>query len=137
MLNTTSIAVRRAYGATNASARVPRATTCSGGPGGGSTIPVSAATRSSSALTTRSASAKRPWAASQRGLSGTWRRMNHTATALTEPISTTQRQLPNPSGLVGTSSQASSATVGTEANCTVWFTANARPRIVLGTSSLM
>ncbi len=50
-----------------------------------------------------SASATRPWAASQRGLSGTPRRMNHTATALSEPISTTQRQPEKPYGSSGTS----------------------------------
>lgn len=62
--------------------------------------------------------------------------MNQTTTALTEPSSTTQRQPATPAGVAGTSSQDTSATAGTAANSMVWFTAKARPRTDLGTSSL-
>ena len=80
----------------------------------------------------RSASAPRALSASQRGLSGTARRIHHTTPAPSEPISTTKRQPSMPNGLAGTSCHASSATIGMAANCTIWLSAKARPRTCLG-----
>jgi len=53
------------------------------------------------------------------------------------PISTTQRQPSKPAGASGTSHQARNATIGTAMNITAWLTAKARPRIQLGTSSVI
>jgi len=105
--------------------------------GGGSDAPSSDWTRASSAATTRSASSSFPWAMSQRGLSGTLCRMNHTKIAPAAPISTTQRQPSSPNGWRGTSSPAASATTGIVRNCTIALKAKARPRSSFGTSSAM
>ena len=60
-----------------------------------------------------SASSSLPCVASQRGLSGTRRRIHQTKTAPSAPISTTQRQPSSPSGAIGTSCHARNATTGT------------------------
>ncbi|MHC2434305.1 hypothetical protein ACVMB0_001680 [Bradyrhizobium sp. USDA 4451] len=53
------------------------------------------------------------------------------------PISATQRQPSMPWGESGTSHHDSATTIGTADSITAWLIANARPRIQLGTSSVM
>ncbi|AJX69417.1 hypothetical protein DM50_3671 [Burkholderia mallei] len=129
------ITVRLRYGGTHMSANRPRGAMGSAGAGGGSGRPYSASTFASSAASTRSASSSRPCCASQRGLSGNWRRIHQTKIAPCAPISTTQRQPSRPNGACGTSRYASSATTGTATKPTACSHANARPRICFGTNS--
>jgi hypothetical protein len=82
-----------------------------------------------------SASATLPFWSSQRGLSGRRNRIYQPASALVAPISTTQRQPSSPNGACGTSSQASSAQVGTAVKPKAWLQAKARPRMWRGTNS--
>ncbi|MGF6483448.1 hypothetical protein QFZ91_005675 [Paraburkholderia sp. JPY419] len=104
--------------------------------GAGSAFPHCSITFASSACVTLSASSRRPCCASQRGLSGTRRRIAQTTNAPSEPMTTTQRHPSMPHGVRGTSHHANSATAGTAAYCTTCTNAKARPRRCIGTSSL-
>jgi len=99
--------------------------------------PIRAATWASSRDTIRSASSARPCWASHRGDSGMAARSTQTNAAARAPASITHRQPATPNGACGTSSQQASATIGTAANCTAWFTAKARPRRAGGVSSVI
>ncbi|MET3147937.1 UNVERIFIED_ORG: hypothetical protein ABIB63_003735 [Xanthomonas axonopodis] len=91
--------------------------------------------RASSSVTTASASAWRPCAASQRADSGKRLRSHQIASANAPLSNTTQRQPLTPSGADGTNIHAVSATVGTARNCTKNANANAALRMCRGTSS--
>jgi hypothetical protein len=65
------------------------------------------------------------------------RMMKNTSTAAIAGKPATMRQPAMPNGSIGTSSQLSSATVGTEQNWMHWLTVKARPRISFGTNSAM
>ena len=93
--------------------------------------------RRSIAAVTVSASANLPCCASQRGDSGTWRRITHTINAEIAGTAATTRQPDMPNGAAGISSQLSKATNGKLVNWIAWFTVKARPRISLGTNSAM
>src|SRR6059058_6449553 len=119
-LNANSMISRDEYGGFNTSLNLATGWTGTsiGGSGGGSARPYSAATFASILPITRSASSMRPFCASQRGLSGTARRMNHTMTAPPAPSSTTQRQPSSPIGAIGTSQYESNAATGAALNIT-------------------
>ena len=123
-MNTDSTIARLSYGGCQISAKVPSPDSpTSGAPTGGSVPPTSAATPFSMLATTCSASRIRPWRASQRGDSGSARRMNQTKIAPAEPNSTTQRQPSKPNGAIGTSWYAMNAITGTIRNWKPWLKA--------------
>jgi hypothetical protein len=87
--------------------------------------------------TTMSASLSRPCCTSQRGDSGTSRRIHQTTTAATTGKNTTHRHPAIPNGARGVSAHERAATVGTERNITPWLKANAFPRLSRFDSSAM